>query len=243
MSLDTIRNLARELGNEELSAAVANLETSSTANLDRISTLEKDLQKSIEKRDRQAQLVKSTFGVDEITEEALRSVMSGKADPDAVLKAENEKLVSMAEMLKAEKEALNSKYTDTVNRYKIEKSLAGLGAIEETENQRAYEILLGEVTNGATFDENGELIFRGNDGTTVRNADGSPMSLADKYSQVKDSDDFQFLFKTKRSKSGSGSSGGKGGGTKPTSLKGMNDVERTRLFQQDPDLFRSLLNK
>jgi hypothetical protein len=69
------------------------------------------------------------------------------------------------------------------------------------------------------------------------------MSLSDRYSQVKDSDDFQFLFKTKRSKSGSGSSGGNSGGGKVTSLEGLNDVERTRLYKQNPELFKQLSMK
>lgn len=243
MSLDTIKKLALELGNEDLTSAVAGLESSSKTNLDRISTLELDLQKSIEKRDRQSQLVRSTFGIDELTEDSLKAIKAGQGDPDKILQAENVKLASMTEMLKVEKDALSDKYSKTVNRYKIEKSLAGLGAIEDTENRKAYDILLNEVTGGADFDENGNLVFKGNDGTTVRNSDGSPMSLADRYSQVKDSDDFQFLFKKRRNKIGSGTSSGQGGGSKVTSLKGLNDVERTRLFKQDPDLFRSLLNQ
>lgn len=243
MSLDTIRNIASELGNEDLLSAINVVESTSKANLDKISSLELDRNKAIEKRDRISSMVKNTFGLDELTEENLSKIAKGDKDPDPVLKAEIEKMSTMTEMLKAEKDALNSKYTDTVNRYKIEKSLAGLGAIEDTENQRAYDILLNEVTQGADFDDEGNLVFKANDGTTVRTADGSAMSLSDRYNQVKDSDEFQFLFKTKRSKSGSGSSGGNSGGSKLTSLKGLNDVERTRLYKQDPELFRSLLAK
>jgi hypothetical protein len=244
MSLDTIKKLADELGNEDLKLAVKSTEDSIRANLDKISTLELDRNSAIEKRDRQAKLVKSTFGIDELTEENLKKFAMGDKEPDSVLKAEVDKMTSMTEMLKAEKDSLSKKYSETVNRYKVEKSLASLGAIEDTENQRAYDILLNEVTSGAEFDEEGNLVFKANDGTTVRNSDGSPMSLSDRYSQVKDSDDFQFLFKTKRSKSGSGSGGSKGGNAQGiTSLKGLNDVERTRLFKQDPTLFRELLNK
>lgn len=242
MSLDTIKKLAEELGNDDLKAAVSAVEESSRANLDKISTLELDRNNAIEKRDRQAKLVKNVFGLEELTEESLKKVATGDKEPDAVLKAEVDKMSSMTEMLKAEKEALASKYNETVNKYKIEKSLTGLGAIEDTENQRAYDILLNEVTNGATFDEEGNLVFKANDGTTVRNTDGTPMSLADRYSQVKDSDEFQFLFKQKRNKSGSGSGGSKGG-NKITSLKGLDDVQRTRLYKQDPALFRELLAK
>ena len=243
MSLDTIRKIAEELGNEDLKSALAAVETSNIANLDKIGTLERDRNNAIEKRDRQAKLVKGVFGLEELTEESLTKAAKGDKNPDAVLQAEIAKMSTMTEMLTVERDALNTRYNDAVNRYKVEKNLTSLGAVEDTENQRAYDILLNEVTNGATFDEEGTLVFRANDGTTVRNADGSPMTLSDRYSQVKDSDDFQFLFKAKRSKSGSGSGGSKGGGSKVTSLKGMSDVERTRLFKQDPTLFRELLSK
>ena len=243
MSLDTIKKIAEELGNDDLKTALAGLESSSRANLDKISALELDRNNAIEKRDRQAKLVKSVFGLDELTEESLTKVAKGDKEPDVVLKAEVEKMSSMTEMLKAEKDALANKYNETVNKYKVEKSLMSLGAVEDTENQRAYDILLNEVTSGATFDENGNLIFTAKDGTTVRNTDGTPMSLTDRYAQVKDSDEFQFLFKQKRTKSGSGSGGNRGGGAKITSLEGLNDVERTRLYKQDPELFKQLLNK
>ena len=146
----------------------------------------------------------------------------------------------MTDMLKAERDALGDKYTSTINKYKIEKSLTALGATSDTENSKAYDILLTEVTDGAYFDDEGSIGFKANDGTTVRNVDGSPMSLSDRYNIVKDSDDFQFLFKTKRSKSGSGSSGGSKGGGSVTSLEGLNDVERTRLYKQNPELFKRL---
>lgn len=212
MSLDTVKKLASELGNEQLTSAVAALEESSKTNLDRISTLERDLAKSIEKRDRQASLIRENFGIDEITPENLKKVLENKSNTsaDEVLKAENQKLLSMAEALKSEKEQLANQFAQTANSYKIEKSLMSLGAVEETENQRAYEILLNEVTKGSTFDDNGNLVFKANDGTTVRNADGTPTSLSDRYNTLKESDEFKFLFKQKRSKSGSGSEGSTG---------------------------------
>jgi len=214
MSLDTIKKLAEELGNEQLQTAVAGLESSTNDNIGRINSLEKDLQKSIDKRDRQAQLVKSTFGVDEITEDSLMSVLSSKGNPDDALRAENDKLVSLVESLKAEKDTLSNEYTATQNKYKIEKSLIDLGAVNDTASKKAYGILLDEVSKGFVVDDSGDMVLKANDGTTVRNNDGSPMSLGDRYNMIKDSDEFSFLFNQKKPKSGSGATGGSKGGSK-----------------------------
>jgi len=209
MSLEAFRKIAEETGNEELQTAVSSFETSSKANLDRIGTLERDLQKSIEKRDRQAGIVKNTFGVDEITEESLKAFLD-KGNPDESLKAENSKLAGMTEALSKEKQELVQKYNETVNRYGVEKQLMSLGAAEDTENAKAYDILMSNIMTGSSFDDTGNVIFKEND-ATVRNADGSPTTLADRYSQLKDSDEFSFLFKKKRSKSGSGANGSTSG--------------------------------
>jgi len=240
MSLETIEKIASTLGNEELAAAVSGLKQSSSSSLDRVNKLESDLQKAIEKRDRQAQLVKSTFGLEELTEDALKSVLdkAGKTDPDAT-KAETQQLMSLAEKLKKENEELSQKYQYTKNQYKIEKSLAKIGALEDTKGSKAYDILLSEITNGATFDENGILIFKANDGTTVRNADSSPVTLEQRYEALKNNEDLSFLFKEKRSKSGSGTSGTQGS----TSAKAPADYteqERVDLYRRDPQRFQQL---
>lgn len=53
-------------------------------------------------------------------------------------------------------------------------------------------------------------MFKSNDGTTLRNADGTPMTLADKYNQLKESEGFKFLFVESKPKSGSGTKQSKG---------------------------------
>jgi hypothetical protein len=126
-----------------------------------------------------------------------------------------------------------------MNQYKIERGLNDLGASSEVNGSKAYDILLSEVTSNASFDGD-TLVFRANDGTTIRNADGTPMSLADRYNQLKDSDELKFLFLADKQKSGSGTQDTKGGGNKITSLAGLNDAQRLALFRNDPVLFKKL---
>jgi hypothetical protein len=244
MSLEVLEKFASESGNEELINAFNGVKKSVGDNINRMKFLEQESKSAFEKRDTLSNIVKSKLGLDEINDESIDSFLSKmNKNPDAAMKADNDKLASMVDMLKTEKDGLNAKLQQTANSYKVEKQLTKLGAIEETEGAKAYDIVLAEVTSGASFDDTGEIIFKANDGTTIRNADGSPMSLADRYAQVKDSDELSFLFKTKRSKQGGGSQGGSTGSSKITSLDGLNDAQRLALFRQDPEQFKRLSNK
>jgi hypothetical protein len=240
MSLEVLEKFAQENGNEELLNAVKGVKGSMGANLDRMSYLEKELQGSISRRDRQAELVKSKLGLEELTEEALEKALLSKTKfGSAEFEAEKRKLEDMVSMLQTEKESLSSKHQSVMNQYKIERGLNDLGASSEVNGSKAYDILLSEVTSNASFDGD-TLVFRANDGTTIRNADGTPMSLADRYSQLKDSDELRFLFLEPKPKSGSGTQDTKGGGNKITSLAGLNDAQRLALFRNDPVLFKKL---
>lgn len=240
MSLEVLEKFALESNNDELIGAVNSVKESYKGNVERLSFLEKDMRTAVQKRDDLKSLVKHKLGVEDLTEDALDGFLTKvKSGSDEVSKSEIKNLSSMVEMLKLEKESIASKYSETLNGYKIEKQLTSLGAIEETEGSKAYDIVLNEVRQNASFDEDGRVIFKANDGTTIRNADGSPMSLADRYNQLKDSEELSFLFKTKRTKAGSSATGGKPS-NKITSLDGLNDDQRRALFVQDPALFRQL---
>ncbi|MCI4435371.1 MAG: hypothetical protein JHC33_00990 [Ignisphaera sp.] len=240
MSLEVLEKFAQESGSEELLNAVKGVKGSMGANLDRMSYLEKELQGTISKRDRQAELVKSKLGLEELTEEALEKALSSKTKSgSAEFEAEKRKLEDMVSMLQTEKESLNSKHQSVMNQYKIERGLNDLGASSEVNGSKAYDILLSEVTSNASFDGD-TLVFRANDGTTIRNADGTPMSLADPYNQLKDSEELKFLFLADKQKSGSGTQNTKGGGNKITSLAGLNDAQRLALYRNDPELFKKL---
>lgn len=200
MSLEILEKFANESGNDEFINAVNGVKDSYKTNLDRLTYLEKDKQKAIEKRDSIKSLIKSKLGLEEISEESIEQYIQSKSSNDGDIK----NLTSMIEALKGEKDSIKNELVNTRNGYRFEKALTSIGAIEETENSKAYDIVLEEIRRNAVFDESGQILFKDKDGITVRNSDGSPMSLSDKYNQLKDSSEFSFLFKTKRSKAGSG---------------------------------------
>lgn len=240
MSLEKLESFVMESGNEEMVKAINGVKETYKGNVERLTFLEKEIANATSKRDSIRDLVKSKLGLDELSEDALdKAISKFNSSGDDTKNNEINKLSSMVEMLKAEKDGLESKYKQKINSFKIEKELTSLGAIEDTESMRAYEIVLDEIKKGSTYDDNGNLIFKANDGTTIRNNDGSPVTLADRYSQVKDSEDLAFLFKKKRSKAGSGLPTGNSAGTN-LSLKDMNEAERTALFRSNPEQFKRL---
>lgn len=244
MSLEVVKKFAEESGNEELLGAVKGISDSMGANLDRISYLERELQSSIAKRDTQASLVKTKLGLEEISESALEAKIASLNNVgDEAFLAEKKNLEDLVATIKSEKDSLLSKYNDTVQSYRIDKQMNELGAAKEANGAKAYDLILNEVRKGATFENDG-IIFKANDGTTIRNADGTPMSLADRYNQIKDSEEFNFLFLENKGKSGSGfNPRGDAGSSQLTSLAGLNDQQRVALYKSNPELFKKLSNK
>lgn len=242
MSLEVLEKIAGELGNEELTGALAAVKASFSSNIDRINSLEKDVKSSAEKRDAIKTMVRGKLGLDELSEESLdKFLSSNKKKGNDEFVAEKKQLEDMIAMLQEEKSGLSNKLQNTINMNKVEKTLNSLGAGSETNGEKAYELLLTEASRGVSFNEDGSIVFKANDGTTIRNTDGSPMSIQDRYNQLKDSDEFGFLFKEPASKSGSGYKGGaRGGEGQVTSLEGLNDAQRVALFRNNPELFRKL---
>lgn len=208
MSLEVVKKIAEETGNEELLGAYTALETSQRTNLDRMGYLEKELNTSIQKRDsykKERDFVKSKFGIEEITEESLEKALSAKGNTSA----DTQKLEQMISQLQEEKNGIASQFENSKQMNKLERDLISLGAIKETNGDKAFDILMSEVVKGISF-ENGVSSFKAEDGTTLRNADGTPMSLADRYNQLKESEGMKFLFVEQKPKSGSGKQQSKG---------------------------------
>lgn len=243
MSLEIVKKFATENENQELLSAVSAIESSQKANLDRIAYLEKENQNAISKRDRQASLVKEKLGIDELSDDALDSFLSKTSKKGSTeFEAEKKSLEEMIASLQGDKQGLAEALERTKNQYGVERKLMELGAAKEVNGSKAFGILLDEATRGASF-EDGKVVFKAEDGTTIRNADGTPMGLAERYASLKESDDFGFLFVEPKGKGGSGSGSSKGGNQGITSLEGLDYKQRLALHKQDPELFKKLSEK
>lgn len=219
MALDVLEKFAQESGNEELVKAVENVKATYNSNIERLGSLEKDLQGAIKKRDNTKNIVKNKLGVEDVSEETLESFLANiRENADGTIKAENQKLSQIVEELKQGKDSIESKYKQELDSYKLDRALADIGGREDANGANAYSILLSEIAKSSAFDENGNVFFKATDGTTLRNNDGTPMSLKDRYNSIRESEEFGFLFKTKRTKSGSGMNPANGKATAQSGL-------------------------
>lgn len=158
--------------------------------------------------------ISGLFGIDseELTTDKLKELLKTAKGDDAS-KAEIENLTKLI----AQKE---NEYNSSLNDYKakftdklIEVEIAKLGAGNDVVNDRALQLVIESLKDGATID-NGNIVYRDANGTTIRNSNtGQPLSIAEKMAQFKADQSNSFLFKA--------TSNG-GGGTPPNGNGGNN---------------------
>ena len=158
--------------------------------------------------------ISGVFGVDsdELTTDKLKELIK-TAKADDASKAE----IANLQKLLADKEAeYSDKLTQSESRFRdklIEVEIAKLGAGNDVVNDRALQLVIESLKDGATID-NGNIVYRDANGTTIRNSNtGQPLSIAEKMAQFKADVNNSFLFKT--------TSNG-GGGTPPNGNGGNN---------------------
>lgn len=159
--------------------------------------------------------ISGLFGIDseELTTDKLKELLKTAKGDDAS-KAEIDNLTKLI----AQKE---NEYTSRLNDYKakftdklIEVEIAKLGAGNDVVNERALQLVIESLKNGATIDD-GNIVYRDANGATLRNGTGQPLSIAEKMAQFKADQSNSFLFKaTSNGGGGTPPSGNGGNGSK-----------------------------
>ena len=171
--------------------------------------------------------ISGLFGVDseELTTDKLKELLKTAKGDDAS-KAEIENLTKLI----AQKE---NEYTSSLNDYKakftdklIEVEIAKLGAGNDVANDKALQIVIESLKDGATI-ENGYIVYRDANGTTIRNGSGQPLSIAEKMAQFKSDISNSFLFK-KTTNGGGGILPSGNGGNSSKSVK-VDDDKQARI--------------
>jgi len=193
-----------------------------------VSTLEGKLSEAISKRDKYKAFtkeVKGKLGIEE-GEELNTATLDEKVTgllANAGQSATDKEKIAKLEILKLE-DTINSLNTDLTKakagnsqavldsklELELYKTTSGVNAI----NPKAHSMIIDELKAGATFEE-GKIVFKGTDGTTVRN-EGVALTLGSKLEQIKASEDYSFLFKANVN-SGSGTHTGNEGGNNDVS--------------------------
>jgi len=214
-----IEDLLKTLGdNAEAVNFVKELNANLSTNVQRVGELEEKNNDIIQSRQNLKDLVKGTFGLSEITEDSLKK-FAGNVDEG--LKADNEQLqAKLAETL-TKLDGVESTHTQEINTMIMTDTLRGLGASELVWNDNALKDLTKVMLDGADR-EGGSFVFK-NDGKTLFNERGKPMTVQDRLVSLQ-SDESVYLFKQKTG----GGAPQDNNGHKPPPTDGVSKVQHIK---------------
>jgi len=185
MDLEEFKGLVKD--NPEAVAFLDTLNTTNQTNVERIGTLEKmnsDNIKRINNFQQGNDLVKSLFGIDQVNEETLMAVKEslGKSGGDEKLKNELNDIKNRYTEAQGNIEKLKSEHSQALIEKDKENIYLNSGVtsklaehLDDNGKKHARELILG----GATI-ENGKLVYKNEDGTSIYNENNQPLSIDDR---------------------------------------------------------------
>ena len=179
-------------GNEEALNILKEVEGNITQLTGKLNTLEVDSKKAFDARDSlkaQIRLAKEKLGLEDLTEEALTKVLKGKSDD-----TELNNLKTLLANANKEKDEIKSTYESKLSTFAMKQELSKTGLAQKAINADVYGILENIALTGATYKEDGSIVYTNDDGST-KYVNGKPMSLADRVSELQMSDAYKPLFK------------------------------------------------
>lgn len=199
--LEDVRKHLEESGNVEYAQVIEGFNNNFKSNVERVGKLELDVKTSAEKRDALKTMIRNATGLEQITEEGLRTILEQGGKVDEVLKKENDNLrTQLAEGANAV-DAVTEKYETKLNAMTLERAAMLLGVEEQTKGLHAFKTVLGELNKNAVFD-GPEIAYKNPDGTTIFNKEGSPAGIKDVFEMLKTQPEFEYLFKDQYKKGG-----------------------------------------
>ena len=210
-----LENVLTALGDN--SNAVAELKTfieTNQTNVDRIGTLETNLNDAVDRRKELHARVSKATGLTDLTEDALNSFAK---NADEGLKADNETLQANLLKLQGDYDGLGSTHESEISEMILKDTLRGLGVADMVQNDRAFKELTKLVLDGAvregsvfTFKDGDKTIFNG----------GRPVNIEDRLQTLREGD-FSYLFKPSK-----GGGGGQGEAPTTSHTSANNDNDR-----------------
>jgi len=213
-----------EKDNPAAAATLTAFQTANTQVLDRVSTLEKDLKVSAEKRDQLKTIIRQATGLEEINTETLGEVLKG-GDVE-VYKNEITQLQSKLAESATAVDDVSKTYEGKIFNLQLDRVVNTLGAQNEVHNPHAYNVVFNELTKNATK-EGDDIVYKNEDGTTIYAEGGTPATVMSQYEAIKANDNFSYLFK-EQFKSGGGKAP-----TGPTTTNGGETIRRSKISDAD----------
>jgi len=180
-----IDDIVSALGNhKELADEVKNIFEANQANVERIGTLEGELNEAIKKKSKVLDLVRKNLGVTEVSEEALSQFAK---DPDEALKADKEALQAKLEEMNNKLQQTEQEYNQKIDTMVLKDTLRGLGVKDRVANEVAFEELTKIVLSEAERDGS-KFVFKDEEGRTRFTDNGKPMTVEDRIDELSQGD-------------------------------------------------------
>ena len=212
-----------EKENPQAAQALTDFQTSSNNALTKIGTLEKDLKTSAEKRDKLKHIIRTTTGLEEVTEDGLTEFLTSSDGQSEVYKKEIDQLQGKLLDSAGAVDEVSAGYEKTIFGLQLDRVVTMLGASDEVHNSHAYAVVLEELSRNAQMDGS-DVVYKNADGTTIYADGGNPASVKSRYDEIRADEKFEYLFKEQFVK---------GGGKAPSGPKQTAGGETIRRSQLD----------
>ena len=184
---------------EELEARVAELEGTLAERNEAYTKLETVANESTDQRNKWRGLIKNTFGISEITEDALKAV---QVDADGAMSKTIEDLNAEKGTFTSQMDELKASHEQSMSKLVLSDTLRGLGIDTVASNDLAFEQLTQLVLADATR-EGASFTFKDESGITLFGLGGKPLTVKERVAELQKGD-YSFLFKTQ---AGAGTNG------------------------------------
>lgn len=200
--------------------------TASNNNVTRIGDLEKDLRVAAEKRDKLKLTIRNATGLEEITEDGLKEVLSAGDGQAEVYQKEIKQLQDKLLQSASAVDDVTKDFQKQIFDLQLDRVINQIGANTEVHNSHAYSVVMKELSKNAHFDGK-DIVYKNEDGTTIYADGGNPATVRSRYEELRANDDFAYLFKEQYIK---------GGGKKPTgptTTQGGETLRRSKMSDDD----------
>ena len=180
--------------NPQAMEIVSNIENTMGTTTEKVMGLEKqvgslgnELTEAINARDKVKDIVRNELGIEEFTPDAVRNKLATYASDDAIAAREkqfNELKASSSAKLEELQKEIHTR-DEQMNKMKLQLAISKTDVMGQTQGEHASEMLLNWIAQDATFDEQGNIQYKGPSGETLYNENSEPMTLEDRINQIK----------------------------------------------------------
>ena len=171
--------------------------TARTTELEKLyGTAQDQLTDTIASRDKVKDVIRNELGIEDFTPDAIRNKLASYGNDDAIAardKQFNELKASSATKLDALQQELKQR-DSSINDYKMKLAISSTDVMGQTKGEHATGMLLKWIGEDASFDEQGNIVYKGSGGETLYNENSNPLTLEDRINQIKADPARDFVF-------------------------------------------------